>query len=127
MLWYIYYNQRLCVIPFIARNVSTIRLLCLPQVTTFDLRLLSNYDQINHFGACLIAKLFYSVHKKLRTCGADFKYYKVANLRLLTSRITKMRTCGCRFKNPETSLRTCDCRFKNPETSLRTCGCGLSC
>ena len=55
----------------------------------------------DHFGTWLIAKLFYSVHKKLRTCG-------------------------CGFKHPETKLRTCGCGFKNPETPLRTCGCGLS-
>ena len=29
----------------------------------------------DHYGTWLIAKLFYSVHKKLRTCGADFKCY----------------------------------------------------
>ena len=73
----------------------------------------------DHFGTWLIAKLFYSVHKKLRTCGADFKYYEVANLRLRTSRITKLRTSKI------TKLRTCGCGFKNPETFLRTCGCGL--
>ena len=63
----------------------------------------------DHYGARLIAKLFYSVHKKLRTCGVDFKYYEVADLRLRTSKITKLRTCGCGFKNPETSFRTCGC------------------
>ena len=51
----------------------------------------------------LIAKLFHSVHKKLRTCGADFKYYEVADLRLRTSRITKLRTCGCGLQE----LRSC--------------------
>ena len=56
-----------------------------------------------------IAKLFHSVHKKLRTCGADFKYYEVADLRLRTSRIKKSQTCGCGFKNREKSLRTCGC------------------
>ena len=63
----------------------------------------------DHFGTWLIAKLFYSVHKKLRTCVADFKYYEVADLRLRTSRIRKLRTCGCGFKNSEMSLRTCGC------------------
>ena len=65
----------------------------------------------DHFGTWLIAKLFYEVYKKLRTCSADFKYYEDANLRLRTSRITKLQTCGCGFKNPETSLRTCGCRL----------------
>ena len=63
----------------------------------------------DHFGSWLIAKLFYSVHKKWRTCGADFKYYEVADLQLRISKIRKLRTCGCGFKNPETSLRTCGC------------------
>ena len=48
-------------------------------------------------------KLFHSVHKKLRTCGADFKYYEVADLRLRTSRIRKLRTCGCGLQE----LRSC--------------------
>ena len=48
----------------------------------------------------------------LWTCGADFKYFEVAYLRLRTSRITKLRTCGCGFKNPETSLRTCGCGLR---------------
>ena len=82
----------------------------------------------DQFGTWLIAKLFYSVHNKLRTCGADFKIYevadfkiyKVADLRLRTSRIIKLQTCGCRFKNPEAPLRT---RLLNMQ--LRTCGCGL--
>ena len=47
MLWYVYYNQRFWVISFIAWNVSTIRLLYFPQVTTFDLCLLINYEQIS--------------------------------------------------------------------------------
>ena len=36
---------------------------------------------------------------------ADFKNYAVANLRLRTLSITKLRTCGYGFKNSETSLR----------------------
>ena len=40
----------------------------------------------DHFGTWLIAKLFYSVHKKLRTSNVT---------KLRTSRITKLRTCGC--------------------------------
>ena len=36
----------------------------------------------NQFAAWLIAKLFYLVHKMLRTCCADFKNYEVADLRL---------------------------------------------
>ena len=77
------------------------------------------------FGTRLIAKLFHSVHKKLRTCAADFKYYEVADLRLRTSRITKLRTCGCELPRIR-KLRTCGCAFKDPEKSLQTCGCGLS-
>ena len=46
MLRYIYYNQRLRVIPSIAWSVSTIHLLYFPQVTTFDLFLLINSEQI---------------------------------------------------------------------------------
>ena len=35
----------------------------------------------DHFGTWLIAKLFYFVHKKLRTCGVDVKYYEVADFK----------------------------------------------
>ena len=91
-----------------------------------------------HFGTWLIAKLFHSVNKKLRTCScglqelrscglavADFQIYEVADLRLRTSRITKLRTCGCGFKNLEKSLRTCGCGTKLLNVQLQTCGCGL--
>ena len=74
-----------------------------------------------HFGTWLIAKLFYSVQKKLRTCGADFKYYKVAGLQLRISRSRKLRTCGYGFKNPVTSLRTCGCGLRKLKF-----GCGFA-
>ena len=145
MLWYIYYNQRLWVISFIAWNVFTIRLLYFPHVTTFDLFLpitVTTFDLLVHFGTWLIAKLFHSVHKKLWTCGADFKYYEVADLQLRTSRFTKLRTCGCGlavadFKNYEVAdlrLRiqeswkvVADLRLRTKllNVQLRTCGCGL--
>ena len=66
-------------------------------------RMFANQLWADQFGTWLIAKLFYSVHKKLRTCGADFKYYEVADLRLRTSRFTKLRTCGCGLQE----LRSC--------------------
>ena len=53
---------------------------------------------------------------------ADFKNYKVADLRLRTSRIRKLRTCGADFKYYEvTDLRLWTLRI----TKLQTCGCGL--
>ena len=86
----------------------------------------------------VIAKLFYPVHKKLRTCGcglqilrscrlavADFKNYEVADLRLRTLRITKLRTCGCGFKNPETLLRTCGCGLRKLKFGCGFADCGL--
>ena len=90
---HVYYNQRLRVIPSIVWSVSTI-LAILPTNHNFWL-IFANQLWADHYGTWLIAKLFYSVHKKLRTCGADFKYYEVADLRLRTLRITKLRTCGC--------------------------------
>ena len=110
MLWYIYYNQRLCVIPFVAWNVSIIRLL-LPTSYNFWF-MFANQLWADQCGICLIAKLFYSVHKKLRTCGEDFKYCEVADLRL---RIQKSW-------NIVADLRL---RTKVLNVQLRTCGCGL--
>ena len=72
----------------------------------------------------------------------DFKYYEVADLRLRTSRITKLRTCGCGLQE----LRSCGLavadsrilkrrcglavadlwlRTKLLNVQLRACGCGL--
>ena len=72
----------------------------------------------DQFGTYLIAKLFYSVHKKLRTCGADFKYYEVADLRLRTSRFTKLRTCGCGLQE----LRNCGLAVADSRILKRRCG-----
>ena len=44
---------------------------------------------------------------------------------LRTSRITKLRICGCGFKNSETSLRTCGSGLKLLNVQLRACGGGL--
>ena len=60
-----------------------------------------------HFGTCWLQNSSTQFIKSCGLCGEDFKYYEVADLRLRTSRIMKLRTCGCGFKNPETSLRTC--------------------
>ena len=123
MLRYTYYNQWLWVIFFIAWNVSTIHLLYFPQVTTFDLCMLINSEQVTS-GHGLLQK---SSTRFIKSCGlevADFKNYEVVDLRLRTSRITKLRTCGCGFKNPETSLRT-RLRTKLLNLQLRTCGCRL--
>ena len=83
-----------------------------------------------HFGTWLIAKLFHSVHKKLRTCGADFEYYEVADLRLRTSRITKLRTSRIRklrLRIQESWKVVADLRLQTKllNVQLRTCGCGL--
>ena len=59
----------------------------------------------DHFGTWLIAKLFYSVQKKLRTSNIS-KLWTSRIKKLRTSRIRKLWTRGCGFKNPETSLRT---------------------
>ena len=90
-----------------------------------------------HFGTWLIAKLFYSVHKKLRTCGADFKYYEVADLRC---GLQELQSCGpavADFKNYEVAdlrLRIQESRKVVADLRLRTkllnvqlwtCGCGL--
>ena len=74
----------------------------------------------DHFGIWLIAKLFYSVHKKLQTCGADFKYYEVADLRLRISIITKLQTCGCGLQE----LRSCGLAVAYSRILKR--GCGLA-
>ena len=78
------------------------------------------------FRKWLIAKLFYSVHKKLRTCGADFKYYEVADLRLWTSRFTKLRTCRCGLQELRRFTKSCGLAVRTSNiTKLRTCGYGL--
>ena len=111
-------------------------LLYFPQLTTFWL-IFANQLWAVHFGTWLIAKLFHSVHKKLRTCGADFKYYEVADLRLRTSRITKLRTSGCGLQKLwSCELAVADSRIskyrcglavatKLLNVQLRTCGCEL--
>ena len=78
----------------------------------------ANQLSADHFGTWLIAKLFYSVHKKLRTSGADFKYYEVADLRLRTSRITKLQTCGCGLQK----LRSCGLAVADSRILKRLCG-----
>ena len=85
---------------------------CYTSHRSYFLLMFANQLWADHFGTWLIAKLFYSVYKMLWTCGADFKYYEVAYLRLRTSRITKLRTCSCGFNNPEISLRTCGCGLR---------------
>ena len=76
----------------------------------------------DQFGTWLIAKLFYSVHKKLRTCGADFKYYEVADLRLRTSRFTKLRTCGCGLQE----LRSCGLAVADSRILKHRCGLAVA-
>ena len=85
MLWYIYYSQRLWVISFIAWNVFTIRLRYFPQVTTFDLRLLINSEQITLGHAWLQ--------------NSSTRFIKSCGLVVWTSNITKLRICCCGFKN----------------------------
>ena len=80
MLWYIYYNQRLWIIPFIVWDVSTIRLLYLPHITAFDLCLLINSEQITS-GHGWLQK---PSTRFIKSCGlavAHFKNYKVADLK----------------------------------------------
>ena len=121
MLWYIYYNQRLWAISLIAWNVSIILLL---YSHNFWL-IFANQLWADHIGTWLIAKLFYSVHKKLRTCGcglqelgscglavADFKNYEVADLRL-------------RIQESWNVVADLRLRTKLLNVQLRTCGCGL--
>ena len=136
MLRYIYYNQRLWVIPSIAWNGFTIRFLYFPQVTTFDLFLPINSEQFtsgrgwlqNFFTrfkkSCGLAVRTSNIAKlltcgcglqELRSCGlavADFKNYEVADLRL---RIQESRKVVADLR-----LRT-----KLLNVQLRTCGCGL--
>ena len=102
MLLYIYYNQRWWVIPFIAWNVSTIRLLYFPQVTAFDLCLLFTYEQ------------FSSGHSWLQ--NSSTRLIKSCGLALRTSNLTKLRTCCCGFQD----LRSCGLAvadFKNYEVA----------
>ena len=49
---------------------------------------------------------------------------RITNLRMRTSRIRKVRTCGCGFKNLEKSLRDLRLRTKLFNVQLRTCGYG---
>ena len=59
----------------------------------------------------------------LQSCGlavADFKNYEVADLRLRTSKITKLRIQESRKVVADLRLRT-----KLLNVQLRTCGCGL--
>ena len=115
MLRYIYCNQRLWVISFTAWN---------PQVTTFDLFLPINSEQFTSgrgWWQNFLTRL-------IKSCGlavADFKNYEVADLRLRTSRIRKLRTCGCGFKNLEKSLRTCGCGLRKLKFGCGFADCGL--
>ena len=70
----------------------------------------------HNFGFCLLinSEQITSRHGSLQNSSTQFKK------KLRTSRIRKWRTCGCEFKNPETSLRT-----KLLNMQLRTCGCRL--
>ena len=76
----------------------------------------------DHFGTWLIAKLFYSVHEKLWTCGVDFKYCEVADLRLRTLRITKLRTCGCGLQE----LGSCGLAVGDSRILKRRCGLAVA-
>ena len=123
MLWYIYYDQRLWVIPSIAWNVSTIRLLYFPQVTTFDLFLQINFEQITSGRGWMQ--------------NSSTRFMKNCGLAVQTSNITKLGTCGCGFKDKEVAdlrLRiqefwnvAADLRLRTKllNVLLRTCGCGL--
>ena len=46
-------------------------------------------------------------------------------MRLRTSRIRKLRTCGCGFKNLEKSLRTCGCGLRKLKFGCGFADCGL--
>ena len=81
----------------------------------------------DHFGTWLIAKLFYSVHKKLRTCGcglaaADFKNYEVAVADFKNYEVANLRLRIQESWNVFADLRL---RTKLLNEQLRTCGCGL--
>ena len=79
-----------------------------------------------HFGTWLIAKLFHSVHKKLRTCGADFKYYEVADLRLRIQESRKVvADLRLRTKLLNVQLRTCGCGLKKLKFGCGFADCGL--
>ena len=58
----------------------------------------------------------------MRTCGADFKYYEVADLRLRTSRITKLRTCVCGLQG----LRSCGLAVADSRILKRRCGLAVA-
>ena len=67
----------------------------------------------DHFGTWLIAKLFYLVDKKLRTCGADFKNYEVADLRLrIQESWNVVADLRLRIKKIEICLRICGLKKK---------------
>ena len=48
----------------------------------------------------------------LPTCGSDLKNYAVADLRLQTSRITKLRTCGCGLRKLKFGCGVANCGRK---------------
>ena len=107
--WYI-----IAWIPFIRGCVNCIHhtLAILPTSHNFCL-MFANQLWADHFGTWLNAKLFYSVHKKLRTCGVDFKYYEVADLRLRTELLkVQLRTCGRKFKKLKFGCGFADCGLK---------------
>ena len=104
MLWYIYNNQRLSVILFIAWNVSTIRLLYFPQVTTFDLSLLITSEQIT-LG-----------HGRLQSSST--RLIKGCRLAVRTLNITKLRTCGSGLQELQS------CRLAVADSRILKCRCG---
>ena len=80
----------------------------------------------DQFGTWLIAKLFYSVHKKLRTCGADFKYYKVSDLRLrIQDSWNVVADLRLRTKLLNVQLRTCRCGLRKLKIGCGFADCGL--
>ena len=123
MLWYIYYNQRLIVIPSFAWSVSTIRLLYFPHVTTFDLFLLISSEQIatgrdwlqnssTRFIKSCDLQFGLQILRSCRLAVADFKNYEVVDLRL-------------RIQESWNVVANLRLRTKLLKVQLRTCGRGL--
>ena len=125
MLCYLYYNQWLCdlVILRIVWNVSTIRLLCFPQVTTFDLCLLINSEQITS-GHGWLQNSSTRFIKSRGLALADFKNFEVVDLRLRIQESWNV-VAYLRIKLKNMQLPTCGCGLSNLKFGCGLADCGL--
>ena len=80
-----------------------------PLVITIDLCLLINYEQISSGHGWLQN----SSTRFIKTCGADFKYHEVADLRLRTKLLNvQLRTRGCELRTLKFGCRFAVCELK---------------